>query len=94
MVTPELYPTEMRATGHAACAAVSKIFSFCAPYLVLSNKVSLMSIGFILGVMNLVAAIAAQMLPVAGGNILSSFRLALTNFSSLFILGRRRVDGK
>lgn len=63
-----MYPTEMRATGHAACAAISKFLSFCAPYLVLSDKVSLTNIGLIMGLMNLTAAVTAQFLPAAGGD--------------------------
>lgn len=63
MVTPELFPTEVRTMGHSTCTAVSKLASFCAPYLVLSDRVSLVGIGCILGVMNLLAAGCAMLLP-------------------------------
>ncbi len=49
--------------GHSTCTAVSKLASFCAPYLVLSNRVSLVGIGCILGAMNLLAAGCAMLLP-------------------------------
>lgn len=62
MATPELFATELRATGHSSCTAVSKLCSFFAPYLV-SSALAPLGIGLVLGVLNLLAAATAQLLP-------------------------------
>jgi len=34
VATPELYPTERRATAHSSCSASSRIGGFLVPYMV------------------------------------------------------------
>lgn len=62
VATPELFPTELRATGHASCASMSKLCSFCVPFLVTSS-LSYEAIGWCLGTFSLIAAAMAHALP-------------------------------
>lgn len=62
VATPELFPTELRATGHSSCAAISKLCSFFAPYLV-SSALSYAAVGWILGILSFAAAAVAHTLP-------------------------------
>ena len=62
VTTPELLSTEMRTVGHSSCTAVSKLCSFLAPYLIISS-LSYFSIGLVLGLLNVIAAVAANLLP-------------------------------
>lgn len=62
VATPELYTTELRATGHSSCNAVSKMCSFFSPYLI-SSALPPITIGIVLAVLNLLAAATAQLLP-------------------------------
>lgn len=62
MTTPELYSTEMRTVGHAFCVAASKIGAFFSPFLVISSAPAPV-VGLVLGLMNLVGAVACNFLP-------------------------------
>jgi hypothetical protein len=66
VVTPELLSTELRTVGHGSCYAISKMGSFLAPYLVVSQA-SYLFIGSLLALLQFVAAIAAHMLPETAG---------------------------
>lgn len=66
VVTPELFGTETRTMGHSACTAVSRLGSFFASFLVVSD-LSYGTIGVVLGVLNIVCAATAHMLPDTTG---------------------------
>lgn len=36
-ITPELYPTRLRTTGHSICNSTARLFAFACPYLVYSS---------------------------------------------------------
>ncbi len=57
-VTPELYPTRVRATAHSVVNCFARIGALCSPYLVISSLTNL-QIAFILGLVNVVAVIAS-----------------------------------
>ena len=67
VATPELYPTEMRATGHSVCSSLAKIGSFFVPYFVVSS-ISLSTIGLTLASVNFVASFVAFALPETAGS--------------------------
>lgn len=69
VVTPELFSTETRTMGHASCTAVSRVGSFFASFVVISS-LNYAAVGCILGVLNVLAAVAAHMLPETSGNFL------------------------
>jgi hypothetical protein len=66
VATPELYPTEMRATGHSVCVAWSRVGGLIAPFLVFSsmNKIIISSV---LGVFSIFAAAGTILLPETSG---------------------------
>ena len=62
MHTPEVFPTNLRASGHSLCNVCARFSAFCSPYVIFSS-LSYESIGIILCVANLCAAMAASILP-------------------------------
>jgi len=64
--TPELFPTNMRASGHSLCNVAARLAGFCAPYVVFSS-LSNFTIAFILCIFNVAAGLAACMLPETAG---------------------------
>ena len=62
VVTPELFPTRLRATGHAVCSCFSRIGGFAAPFIV-NSKLSVYVIAFVLALGNSVAAGSSFCLP-------------------------------
>jgi hypothetical protein len=52
----------MRTMGHAVCVASSKIGALISPFVVISNA-TVLSLGIILGLMNLLASFTAGILP-------------------------------
>ena len=66
VITPELYPTELRTIAHSFASAISKLAAFLCPYLVYSS-LDIAGVGAILGVLNLIACGCASMLPETGG---------------------------
>lgn len=66
VATSELYPTEMRATGHSVCSSLAKLGSFVVPYFVISN-ISSATIGLTLAFVNFVASAVAFLLPDTTG---------------------------
>ena len=66
VVTPELFSTELRTMGHSSCTAVSRVGSFFTSFLVVSN-LDFATIGVVLGLLNLVTALAAHLLPDTTG---------------------------
>jgi len=71
--TPELYTTETRTVGHASSVAWSKVGAFISPYVVVSS-LSPFALGVILGIVNVIAAIASHMLPETSGRFLENFK--------------------
>lgn len=68
VVTPELFSTETRTMGHSSCTAVSRIGSFLASFVVISS-LNYTAVGCILGVLNVLAAVAAHFLPDTSGTV-------------------------
>ncbi len=66
VATPELFPTELRATGHAVASSVARIGAFSAPFLVDSNA-SPLSVGIVIAVFSGGAAAAVLFLPETAG---------------------------
>ena len=63
--TPELLPTEMRGTGHAAANIFAQIGSFFTPFLV--YNLSPRAVGLFLGALNFCAVCGSLMLPETTG---------------------------
>lgn len=76
MVTPELFSTDTRTMGHASCTAVSRIGSFLASFVVIS-RLPYATVGSVLGVLNLLAAAAAHLLPETSGSLVLQYTDAL-----------------
>eukprot|EP00605_Chrysophyceae_sp_TOSAG23-4_P001077 GSChrysophyteH1.ASY1.ANO1.1182.1 assembled CDS len=57
VMTPELYPTRVRATAHSMLNSIARIGAVASPFLVVSS-VDIVSVAFILGLCNVLAAIA------------------------------------
>ena len=60
--TPEIYPTQLRASAHSYCNVVSRLSAFASPYIVFSG-LSNASVGVVLCGANLLAALASCFLP-------------------------------
>jgi hypothetical protein len=66
IVTAELLSTEILSTGHSAVNAVARTGAFFSPYLV-DSKNSLLTVGIVLLVINLVSAVTASTLLETNG---------------------------
>jgi len=66
VMTPEVYPTDLRTVGHASAVAWSKVGAFCVPFLVTSN-VSTTVVGLVLALVNFCGAFACHFLPETKG---------------------------
>ena len=62
VATPELYNTKLRATGHSVCSMMARVGGVFTPYLVLSRLDNL-TIGIVLCIVNICAALASLSLP-------------------------------
>ena len=71
VVTPELFPTRMRATGHAVCSSFQRIGGFAAPFLV-NSPASLVVVALLLGAGNWMAAVCSYTLPETKGSLLTN----------------------
>lgn len=63
VITPELYTTELRATGHSVANCFARIGAFLSPYLVENRSIRHVVIGLVLALMNFVGVCAALCLP-------------------------------
>lgn len=72
VATSELYPTEMRATGHSVCSSLAKLGSFVVPYFVVSS-ITFSTIGLTLAFFNFMASAVAFTLPDTTGNTNSNY---------------------
>lgn len=84
VVTPELYPTEIRVSGNSMCVSWSRIGALLVPYLVISDA-PVAAVGVVLGVLNIIAAATNVLLPETAGQSLGESRQLLGP-------GRDRVD--
>jgi hypothetical protein len=69
VATPELLPTEMRATGHSFCNTIARVGGFLTPFFVDSHSNSIASVGVVLGILNGVAGVAAYFVPETSGTL-------------------------
>ena len=69
VASPELFPTEIRATGHAWCSAVARLGAVAAPYVVLSD-LSVYVVGIVLCTTNFISVIAVQFTPETAGALM------------------------
>lgn len=65
--TPELYPTEIRASAHSAANCMARVGAFLSPFVAESQHLSFLGIGLIVGAVNLFGAGAAYFLPETAG---------------------------
>ena len=66
VMTPELYPTHVRATAHSLVNCFARIGALLSPYLVISS-LSPLNVALILGIVNMVAVIASYSLKETAG---------------------------
>ena len=62
VITPELYPTKIRATGHSICNSMARITAFFVPFLVDSTATN-QQICVVLAIVSIIATIASSTLP-------------------------------
>lgn len=75
VASPELYPTEIRATGHAFCSAVARLGALLSPYVVMSD-LAVGNVGIIIGISNIVAAVAVGFTPETAGAVMDKTGLS------------------
>lgn len=63
--TPELFPTRVRATGHAVCNSSAQLGSFCAPFLLNAGSSGL--VGCLLAGLSGMAMLCVLPLPETSG---------------------------
>ena len=64
VATSEIYPTRMRATGHALSSAVSKMGAFVSPFVAEGHLIPRQIVAILLSVACVAAAFASFLLPV------------------------------
>ena len=69
VMTPELYPTRVRATAHSSLNCLARIGALLSPFLVVSS-LNTLTVALILGLCNMVAVVAAWSLPETAGQAL------------------------
>jgi len=75
VVTPELYPTKVRATAHSFVNALARIGAFLSPWIV-SSSISTLGVALILGACNALAALLALSLQETNGKDLDATEVA------------------
>jgi hypothetical protein len=71
VITPELFTTKTRASGHSIGAVFSRFGGFTTPYLVNSSQ-SILFVAVVLGIANIVAMICSFTLPETKGMVNNS----------------------
>jgi len=66
VATPEIFPTNLRATGHSLCNCCARLGAFACSYVVVSS-ISIESVGIVLFATFTTAAVAASILPETSG---------------------------
>mmetsp|Transcript_24551 Transcript_24551/g.36146 ORF Transcript_24551/g.36146 Transcript_24551/m.36146 type:complete len:495 (-) Transcript_24551:206-1690(-) len=70
VATPEMFPTKLRASGHAVANCMARIGAFFSPFLVESRSLTSVVVGCVLALVNFVAVVASFFLPeTAGSNL-------------------------
>ncbi len=75
VVTPELYKTEIRGTGHSSCNAFTRIGAFLSPFVV-QSQLSNASVGTILFIINCIGIIVSMLIPETIGRDLDAKPIA------------------
>lgn len=70
VITPELFETKTRASGHAVGAIFCRLGGFCTPYLVNSSE-SVFFIAIVLGIGNIISMMCSFLLPETRGKPVS-----------------------
>jgi putative MFS transporter len=69
VITPELYPTQIRATGHSVCNSMARITAFFVPFLIDSPATN-QQICLVLAIVVMIATIASSTLPETKNKLL------------------------
>jgi len=91
VAAPEVYPTHLRATGHALCFTVSRIAAVFVPFLIMS-PLSNSAIGAILFMFNLLAAVASLTLPESAGKTLEECASYSSKFNTKSIADKMLMN--
>lgn len=66
VAAPELYPTNLRATGHSLANTMARLGAFASPYFV-DSEISIFTVALIFAIMNLCSCCAVLILPETAG---------------------------
>ena len=69
VITPELYPTHIRATGHSVCNSMARITAFFVPFLI-DSPANNQQICLVLAIVVMIATIASSTLPETRNKLL------------------------
>lgn len=72
VVTPELYPTNMRAIGHSLSTSFSRVGAILSPFVIQNPMISKEWIGVILCLANLLSVLSVSLLPETFGQSMES----------------------
>jgi MFS family permease len=67
VVTPELYPTEVRVPGHVVAATMSRVGTVICPYIAQNKSFGVQEVGLIFGLFNFCAVMLSLSLPETMG---------------------------
>lgn len=67
VITPELFPTSMRASGHSVASSFARLGGFATPFLV-NSTLSIFLVALVLAIGNAIAMLAAFGLPETKGS--------------------------
>mmetsp|Transcript_1195 Transcript_1195/g.1945 ORF Transcript_1195/g.1945 Transcript_1195/m.1945 type:complete len:485 (+) Transcript_1195:25-1479(+) len=90
--TPELFSTELRATGHSVANCMARIGAFLSPYVAESTSISHFVIGVIFAIINFIGMIAVYFLPETKGKDLDTAVEPRLRVSSVSFVTRHSVD--
>lgn len=81
-LTPEVYPTKLRSSGHSFANSFSRLGAFIVPYAIhnATNEIPVIGTGIILCVVNALAVVVALFLPETLGKPLHHVRKSLPIF--------------
>lgn len=82
VITPELYPTDVRTLGHAVGNALSKVGAFLVSYMIFS-PISNMACAVLLAIFNIVAVLFTSRLPETKGKALGQAETTKINAGTL-----------
>lgn len=76
VVTPELYPTEVRVPGHVVAATMSRIGTVVSPYIAQNKDLGVDVVGVVFGLINLFSVFLALTLPETMGQSVDAVDLS------------------